>query len=59
MFHCTSMTPVWLVGLNTEFLKVTFSSFGKIRREKMGWGQDGGYVWSVNLVSSPKARFFN
>ena len=48
MFYCASMTPVWLVGLNTIFLKVTFSLFW----EKMGLGKEGEKVWSVNLVCS-------
>ena len=56
MFHCTLMTQVWLVGLNTEFLKVTLC-FGKIQREKMDLGQGGGKVWSVNLVCSDRTFF--
>ena len=38
--------------------KLLFLHFGKIQREKMGLGQEGGKVWSVNLVCSPKAKFF-
>ena len=49
MFHFTSMIPVWLVGLNTEFLKVTFSLVLEKSKGKNGLGTG----WMVRLECEP------